>query len=737
MHDGFRVRTDTTHCFYFYLYCLTVWIYSNKVRRTIIGPQSFTGRGALSNPPGRFDKQQLEQVDDGWYQDEVPDSIPTTLEPDRARQVITTNDSPDIPFEQSINPYRGCSHACIYCGHPDTPVLMTDGRARPISELRVGDEIYGTRRLGGRRHYVGSRVLARWSVIKPAYLTTLEDGTTLVTSGDHRFLTERGWKHVTGAECGRGRRPHLTTSNKLMGTGAFATAVTHDEDYRRGYLCGTIRGDANLQIVSYQRPNGGASAGYRFRLALCDREALVRARNYLLDFNISTWGSLSQAAVGNGRSMPAISTGHRTRVQSIDRLIAWSPAPSREWSAGLLAGMFDAQGSFSHAGLRIPSTDPQIFDWICRSLQTLHFRFVVEHRHFANRKPLDHVRITGGLKEHLRFLHTVDPAISRQFDITGRAVTSSARLKVMRIEPLQAMRLHDITTETGDFIANGVVSHNCYARPSHAYMGLSPGLDFESRLFYKADAAKVLEEQLARPGYVPKSITLGANTDPYQPVERRMKVTRSVLEVLARTRHPVSIITKSALILRDLDVLKDLARDGLAGVAVSVTTLDADLKRVMEPRAASPHARLRTRATLSAAGIPTSVMAAPMIPALNDHELEAILEAAAGAGARWAGYVLLRLPYEIKDLFREWLAEHYPDRAAHVMSLIRATRGGRDYDATFGTRMRGTGPYAQLLGNRFRLACRRLNLNTEPRKPHSTALFRPPGATGAQLHLGL
>ena len=268
-------------------------------------------------------------------------------------------------------------------------------------------------------------------------------------------------------------------------------------------------------------------------------------------------------------------------------------------------------------------------------------------------------------------------------------------------------------------------------------MGLSPGLDFETRLFYKADAAKVLEEQLARSGYVCKSITLGANTDPYQPVERRMKVTRSILEVLARTRHPVAIITKHALVLRDLDLLAGMAREGLVSVAVSVTTLDTELKRVMEPRAASPQARLRTLATLSAAGIPTSVMAAPMIPALNDHELEAILEAAAAAGVRWAGYVVVRLPYEIKDLFREWLTEHFPDRAAHVMSLIRDMRGGRDYDSRFGTRMRGTGPYAQLLGNRFRLACRRLELNLEPRAPLDTSRFRPPGPAVAQLQLGL
>ncbi|HEY7889089.1 MAG TPA: PA0069 family radical SAM protein [Steroidobacteraceae bacterium] len=279
----------------------------------------------------------------------------------------------------------------------------------------------------------------------------------------------------------------------------------------------------------------------------------------------------------------------------------------------------------------------------------------------------------------------------------------------------------------------------CYARPSHAYMGLSAGLDFETRLFYKKDAGKVLEEELAKPGYVCKPITLGANTDPYQPIERKMRVTREILEVLARCRHPVTIITKSALVLRDLDLLVDLAKDGLAGVGVSVTTLDADLKRAMEPQAASPHARLEAVKRLNAAGVPAGVMVAPVIPALTDHEMEAILEAAAAAGARWAGYVLLRLPYEVKDLFREWLAAHYPDRADHVMSLVRQMRGGKDYDSSFGTRMRGTGPVAELLRARFQVTCRRLGLGTRRLQPPDTSLFRPPRSarSGPQLSLDL
>lgn len=276
----------------------------------------------------------------------------------------------------------------------------------------------------------------------------------------------------------------------------------------------------------------------------------------------------------------------------------------------------------------------------------------------------------------------------------------------------------------------------CYARPSHAYMGLSAGIDFETRLFYKADAGKLLEQELARPGYVCKPITIGANTDPYQPVERQMQVTREILEVLTRARHPISIISKSALVLRDLDLLTDLARDDLVSVAISVTTLSTQTKRSLEPRTASPQARLRAVRELNAAGVPTGVMVAPVIPAITDHEMEAILEAAAAAGARWAGYILVRLPHEIKDLFRDWLAEHFPERASHVMALIRDMRGGRDNDPRFGSRMRGTGPLAELLRARFKIASRRLGLESSRNFASNTTLFRPPRAAGAQMDLG-
>jgi DNA repair photolyase len=275
----------------------------------------------------------------------------------------------------------------------------------------------------------------------------------------------------------------------------------------------------------------------------------------------------------------------------------------------------------------------------------------------------------------------------------------------------------------------------CYARPSHAYLGLSPGLDFETRLFYKQDAGRLLERELSRPGYRCKTITLGANTDPYQPIERRMRVTREILEVLARCRHPVTVITKGALVLRDLDLLGALARENLVRVGISITTLDAELKRTMEPQAASPAARLRLVRELTAAGVPAGVLVAPVIPALTDHEMERIVQAAAEAGARWAGYVLLRLPHEVGPLFRQWLETHYPERASHVLSLIRQMREGRDNDPRFGHRMRGTGPLAELLRARFHAACRCCGLNTQRSAPLDVSRFRAP-AGERQLTLG-
>lgn len=495
------------------------------------------GRGTSINPAPRYERQQSEQVDDGWYREAEPDSIATEVRPEPARSIISRNDSPDIHFSQSINPYRGCEHGCVYCLSGDTQITLANGSVRALADIRVGDEIIGTEVRAQSRRPVQTRVMAHWRTVKPAWNVCLDDGTRLIASGDHRFLAAGGWKFVRPHQ--RDERPHLTPSDSLMGLDA-------------------------------------------------------------------------------------------------------------------------------------------------------------------------HQRIAG-----------------------------RSGLAVVRIEALAGEReLFDITTGTGDFIANGVVSHNCYARPSHAYMGLSPGLDFETKLFFKEGAAARLEAELAKPNYVPQAIMLGANTDPYQPIEKRLGVTRSILEVLAKTHHPVSIVTKGALIRRDLDILAPMARENLVQVMVSLTSLDADLKRVLEPRAASPAARLATIRALKEAGVPVGTLIAPVIPALTDHELERLLEAAAEAGAQTAGYVVLRLPLELKELFRDWLATHYPDRARHVMSRVNALRGGADNDPRFGSRMRGTGPDALLLKQRFELACRRLGFGKEGLGSLDRSLFVPPRPPGPQMGFG-
>ncbi|KQZ63348.1 radical SAM protein [Rhizobium sp. Root149] len=274
----------------------------------------------------------------------------------------------------------------------------------------------------------------------------------------------------------------------------------------------------------------------------------------------------------------------------------------------------------------------------------------------------------------------------------------------------------------------------CFARPTHSYMGLSAGLDFEARLFAKPDAPRLLERELSKPGYKVKPIAIGTNTDPYQPIEREWRIMRQLLEVLEKANHPVMIVTKSALVTRDIDILAKMAAKGLAKVAISVTTLDRKLARLMEPRASTPSRRLEAVRQLTDAGIPTGVLASPLIPALNDHELERILDAAQAAGAVSASYILLRLPLEVSPLFRDWLLRHYPDRYRHVMSLIKSMRGGKDYDAEFGKRMKGEGPYAWQISRRFEMATKRLGLARRGVALRDDLFVRPDGA-GVQLSL--
>lgn len=274
----------------------------------------------------------------------------------------------------------------------------------------------------------------------------------------------------------------------------------------------------------------------------------------------------------------------------------------------------------------------------------------------------------------------------------------------------------------------------CFARPTHSYMGLSAGLDFEAKLFAKPDAPQLLMREFSKPGYIPRTIAIGSNTDPYQPIEKKWRIMRGLLEVLEDAQHPVAIITKSALITRDIDILSRMAKKRLVKVALSITTIDAKLSRTMEPRAATPSLRLQTMRDLAQADIPVSAMLGPVIPGINDHEIERILDAAAAAGAEEAGYILLRLPLEVAPLFKEWLLRNYPDKYRHVLSLLRSMRGGKDYDAEWGKRMRGEGPYAWQIGRRFEIAAKKLGLNTHKKRLRHD-LFSPRQEGGTQLCL--
>ncbi len=681
------------------------------------------GRGASGNPKNRFER--IEVVPDP--DEREPENPETVYLKDHARSIVTTNDSPDIGFEAGISPYRGCSHGCSYCLDGDTPILMGDGTVRALENLQVDDEIYGTVRRGNYRRYTKTRVLDHWRVRKPAYRVVLADGSCLICGGDHRFLTERGWKFVTGTMYGDGQRPYLTTNNKLMGVGEFADPPEKDEDYRKGYLCGIVRGDGHLGSYVYNRKGDKSWRVYRFRLALTDKDALQRAGEYLLGFEIATREFVFQEALSGRTAMHAIRTSSRGHFELLQEIVAWPSSPSVSWRKGFMAGIFDAEGSYRDNVLRIHNTDVEIIGCVVSCLESFGFDFGIEIAGKNRARPVKVVRVRGGLKEHLRFFHTFDPAISRKRDIEGTAIKSAVDLAIKEIQPLGARTLFDITTGTGDFIANGVVSHNCFSRPNHEYLGFSAGLDFESRILVKENAPELLRKKLSSPGWKPQTVAMSGATDVYQPVEKKLRLTRRCLEVLAEFRNPVIVITKNHLVTRDIDLLSELASHDAVSVAVSLTTLDDDLRRVMEPRTSSPRRRLAAIEALAEAGIRVGVLTAPVIPGLTDHELPNLLGAAADAGAGFAGYTPVRLPHAVAGIFEDWLARHFPDRKDRVLNRIRELRGGKLNDPCFGSRMSGEGVYAEHLARLFEVSCRRAGISPGRSPALSTAAFRRPG----------
>jgi len=582
-----------------------------------------------------------------------------------------------MPFEWTINVYRGCSHACSYCASGDTPILMADGRTKPLAAVRVGDAIYGTVWDGKYHSYMVTQVLAHWSTVKPAYRVTLEDGTKLVASGDHRFLTNRGWKHVTGSEQGWYRRPHLTTNNKLLGTGQFAEPPKDGAEYRRGYLCGMIRGDGHLSSPTHPWSGRVGTTVHQFRLALVDLEALRRARSYLAELDVVLNEFVFQEAVGARKQVMAIRTGVRRAVAIVEEVVAWPDDPSAEWCKGFLAGIFDAEGSFDRSGaLRISNTDQVIVEQITSCLRRFGFSFVIETGHLSRAKPVMVVRLLGGLREHLRFFHTVDPAITRKRTIEGKAIKNNAPLRVVSVEPLGLdLPLYDITTGTGDFIADGVVSHNCFARPSHTYLNFDAGRDFETKVVVKVNAAEVLRRELRRPSWTGAHVAMGTNTDPYQRCEGRYRLTRAVLEALRDHRNPCSVLTKSPLLVRDLDLFEELAATAGFSANLSIGTMDEEVWRRSEPGTPHPKARMAAVRTLRQAGISSGILMAPILPGISDspEQLRAVVRAAAEAGATHVTPITLHLRPGVKEEFMPWLAREYPELVDGYRRLYRGS----------------------------------------------------------------
>jgi DNA repair photolyase len=633
-----------------------------------------SARGAAGNGGPyrhRWESQSVDAEHDprlpGFSEDVVirrfnaPEALETRFHEVRTKSAINRVPAASrVPFEWTVNPYRGCSHACAYCLSGSTRILMADGTHRALDELREGDEIYGTVRHGSDRRFMRTTVRAHWSSIKRAYRVTLADGTELVASGDHRFLSQRGWKHVSGTENGSTRRPHLTIGCELLGVGMFSGGPEENADYRRGYLCGMVRGDANLASHACSRPSGHVYLADRFRLGLADPEALDRTRRYLDDFGIGTNERLFAAAAASRRDIASIHTNSYQRVEGVREVVGWPGEPPDSWRKGFLAGIFDAEGGCGDA-IRITDTDPEIIDWTASSLARFGFDYAIEPPTTSGART---VRVRGGWLERLRFFHETGPAIAGKQCLEGHAIKTDADLRVISIDPLPGVeRLYDITTGTGDFIANGVISHNCFARPTHEYLDMNAGRDFEKEIIVKVNVPEVLRAELARPSWGGHHVAMGTNTDPYQWVEGRYKLMRGIWEAMRDFANPCSILTKSPLLLRDADLLCEIAERTHVSACFSVPTLDEKVWRQTEPHTPNPRARLEAVGELNRRGIPTGILIAPLMPGINDapEQVEKIVALATEAGAVHIGGITLWLRGSVKEVFFDYLREHRPD----------------------------------------------------------------------------
>ena len=574
--------------------------------------------------------------------------------------------SSPMPFRWTVNPYRGCSHACVYCLAGHTRVLLADGRTRPIAELRVGDAVVGTEMVDGRRRYVRTTVLAQWSTAKPAHRVRLTGGTELVTSGEHRFLTDRGWRHVAPGWCRTGRRPHLRHGSALLGpgaAGAFGSAAherAHPPAYRQGYLCGLVRGDTGP----------GISPARTFPSEQLELEALGRTHHFLAEAaHLPALAAVGAAGPWEpGRIPPP--PGH-PGIAPIAHVTRWPEHAGDDWCAGFLAGLVDACGRVADGELSVAHADEQVVGKAAAALHRLGFRFTI---HAAAAGSERAVRLRGGPEQLLRFLRETDPAVSARRSVAGAAVAGGAELRVESVEPLGVTAaMYDITTGTGDFVAEGVVSHNCFARNTHTYLDLDAGADFDSQIIVKVNVARVLERELRSPRWERESVAMGTNTDPYQRAEGRYRLMPGIIQALARWGTPFSVLTKGTVLSRDLPLLTAAAADVPVSLGVSVALVDRELQSRLEPGTPSPAARLDMVRRITDAGLRCGVMVAPVLPLLTDspEALDALLGRIRAAGASRATVLALHLRRGTREWFMEWLAREHPGLVEPYERLYR------------------------------------------------------------------
>ena len=596
-----------------------------------------------------------------------------------------------MPFDWTVNPYRGCSHACVYCLHPDTAILMADGRTKPLREITVGDAVVGTRREGAYRRYVTATVGATWATRKRAYRVRLSDGTEVVASGDHRFLTERGWKFVQPSESG-GQRPILTTNNRLLGYGTAGAGPVPEEttDFRVGYLSGMIRGDGMMLEREYRRARGGTYTAHRFRLALADREALDRSHAYLTAAGVTLREHAFSPASATRRRIDAIHSSRAADHEVISSIIQWPVDPSSEWSRGFLSAVFDAEGSCSRGILRISNKDQQMLLTIARSLRAHGFEFVTEP---ARENGVGSIRLLGGLPARRRFFDLTQPAITRKLNLVGAAVKTTAPLRVVAIEDVgETIDMIDITTTTGDFVANGVISHNCFARGTHEYLELDSGRDFDSQVIVKINVAEVLEKELRRGSWVHEPVMLGTNTDPYQRAEGRYRLMPGIIGALTESGTPFSILTKGTLLRRDLPLLTEAAKQVDVTLAMSIAVFDDTLQHLIEPGTPTATARLETVRAAADAGFRVTVFLMPIIPHLTDSlaAIDDALTRIKAAGAVRVIYGALHLRPGAKQWFMQWLQREHPELVSSYLGLYpgASTTAPKAYRAWLAKRVR-------------------------------------------------